>query len=150
MRRLRSSSGCPWDREQTLDSLKPFVLEETYEALDAIDQKNYDALRQEIGDLLFEAVFLAQICAEAGHFTIGDAIDAVNSKLIRRHPHVFGRSAARRQVASSEAVLKQWERLKAKEQEPTRREVLAGVPRALPGLLRAYEMGSRAATVGFD
>ena len=150
MRRLRSASGCPWDREQTLDSLKPFVLEETYEALDAIDQKDYDALRQEIGDLLFEAVFLAQICAEAKHFTIGDTIDAVNRKLIRRHPHVFGRPAARRRLASSDAVLEQWERLKAKEQEPARRGVLAGVPRTLPALLRAYEMGSRAATVGFD
>ena len=150
MQRLRSRTGCPWDKEQTLESLKPFVLEETYEVLDAIDRRDYDALKYEIGDLLFEAVFLAQICAEAGRFTVADAIKAITEKLVRRHPHVFGEGVTRKHLASSGAVREQWERLKAKESGPERQGVLAGVPPTLPALLRAYEIGSRVAAVGFD
>ncbi|MEX2269907.1 MAG: MazG nucleotide pyrophosphohydrolase domain-containing protein, partial [Vicinamibacterales bacterium] len=94
MQALRGPGGCPWDRKQTLQSLRPFVLEETYEVLDAIDRGDVDALCAELGDFLFEAVFLAQIAADRGRFTIADAIDAINAKLVRRHPHVFGEAAA--------------------------------------------------------
>src|SRR5215471_7226054 len=89
--RLRAPGGCPWDREQTIDTLKPFVLEETYEVLDAIDRHDHEALREELGDFVFEAVFLAQLEAEAGHFAIADSVEAVADKLVRRHPHVFKR-----------------------------------------------------------
>src|SRR5687768_16129601 len=94
MQALRAPGGCPWDRKQTYQSLRPFVLEETYEVLEAIDRGDIDALRGELGDFLFEAVFLAQIAADEGRFTIADAIDAINAKLVRRHPHVFGDEAA--------------------------------------------------------
>ncbi len=156
---LRSRSGCPWDREQTPQSLRPFLLEETYEALDAIDRRDPQLLKGELGDVLFQCVFQAQIAAEAGQFDIAASVQSIIDKLIRRHPHVFtagGRpiSAARRRksVSSSGAVLVQWEQLKAKEQKTAgaRPQVLAGVPRALPALLRAHEIGTRAAAVGFD
>ena len=150
MQRLRSRRGCPWDREQTLESLRGFVLEETYEVLDAIDRGDRSRLGGEIGDLLFEGVFLAQIGAEDGAFTIADSVGAIVDKLVRRHPHVFG--GARRKVETPTQVLEQWEQIKAREQtqagEP--RGVLAGVPAALPALLRAHEIGTRAAAVGFD
>src|SRR3954465_12342970 len=90
---LRAPGGCPWDREQTIDSLKPYVLEETYEVLEAIDRHDHASLREELGDFLFEAVFVAQLEAEAGHFSIVDAVRSVADKLVRRHPHVFGRDA---------------------------------------------------------
>src|SRR5215207_11239225 len=119
MRTLRSSEGCPWDREQTLQSLRPFVLEETYELLDALDRGDHGALREELGDFLFEAVFLARIAEEEGRFTIADAIQAIADKLIRRHPHVFtadGRPlAGARESLSSSAVVEKWEDLKATE-----------------------------------
>jgi MazG family protein len=156
MRRLRSARGCPWDREQTLHTLRPFLLEETYEALDAIDRGDHAALAGEIGDLLFEAVFLAQVSADEGRFTVADALAAITAKLIRRHPHVFGPGASartrRRGVRTSGQVLEQWEQIKAREQAARgeRRTVLGGVPAQLPALLGAFEIGSRVAAVGFD
>ena len=157
MRTLRSPHGCPWDREQTLRSLRPFVLEETYELLDALDRGDLTALREELGDFLYEAVFLAQIAEEAGHFSIGDAVQAITDKLIRRHPHVFtpeGRSLdAAHETMTPDAVVRKWEDLKAGERQTAgtpEKTTLSGVPRALPALLRAYELSARAAAVGFD
>jgi MazG family protein len=157
MRTLRSPDGCAWDREQTLASLRPFVLEETYELLDALDRGDLEGLREELGDYLYEAVFLAQIAEEAGHFAIGDAIRGITDKLVRRHPHVFmpdGRPLAEGPAAHSAAeIVEKWEDLKASERKgagkpPT--TILSGVPRTLPALLRAYELSARAAAVGFD
>jgi MazG family protein len=150
MRTLRSPGGCPWDREQTLASLRPFLLEETYEALEAIDRGDLADLQEELGDLLFEVVFMAQICAEAGAFTVTDAIDTIATKLVRRHPHVFGDAERAR---TADEVLGRWEDLKREERAAAGaapKATLGGVPRTLPGLLRAYEYGSRAASVGFD
>ncbi len=156
MRRLRSPDGCAWDREQTLASLRPFVLEEAYEVVDAIDSGDRTALCDEIGDLLLEAVFVAQICAETSDFTISDAADAVVAKLTRRHPHVFGGTDAttdtgRRELSPTE-VKKQWERIKTRERAgtPKRATLLDGIPEALPSLLRASRIGARTANVGFD
>jgi tetrapyrrole methylase family protein/MazG family protein/ATP diphosphatase len=151
---LRSPGGCPWDREQTHASLRPFLLEETYEALEALDREDFDVLPGELGDVLFQCVFHAQIAAEAGRFDLADAIDAICAKLIRRHPHVFtpaGRRSAGR-APTSRAVVEQWEQLKAREQDAAGRprRVLAGIPRAMPALLRAYEIGARVGAVGFD
>lgn len=149
MSRLRGPGGCPWDREQTLQTLRPFVLEETYEVLQAIDSRDHAALRGEIGDFLFEAVFLAQVEADDGRFTIEDSINAISEKLIRRHPHVFGSA---RGVRTPGQVLEQWEAIKAREQQAagSKKAVLAGLPKALPALLGAYEIGTRVAAVGFD
>lgn len=149
MRRLRGPRGCPWDREQTLASLRGFVLEETYEVLDAIDRADHAALQGEIGDLLFEGVFLAQIASDDGHFAVTDSLRAITTKLIRRHPHVFGAGAI---IRTPGQVVEQWEQIKAREQSDAgeRRSLLRGVPRALPSLLRAHEIGSRVAAVGFD
>ena len=150
MAQLRGAHGCPWDREQTLESLRGFLLEETHEVLDAIDRGDYDELRGEIGDLLFEGIFLAQICADEGRFTVAESLAAVTDKLIRRHPHVFDPSG--RPLDSAGQVVQQWEQIKAQEQSDAgeRRSLLRGVPRALPALLRAYEIGTRVAAVGFD
>ena len=150
MVRLRSPQGCPWDRQQTLASLRSFVLEETHEVLDAIDRGDTDALRGEIGDLIFEGVFLAQIAADAGHFTVADSLRAITAKLIRRHPHIFDPDG--RPLDTPGQVHQQWEQIKAKEQSDAgaRRAVLSGLPKALPALLRAYEIGTRVAAVGFD
>jgi tetrapyrrole methylase family protein / MazG family protein len=157
MRTLRSPDGCPWDRDQTLRSLRPFVLEETYELLDALDRGDLQALREELGDFLYEAVFLAQIAEEQAHFSIGDAIQSIIDKLIRRHPHVFtpdGRPLAEaREPLTSAAVIEKWEDLKARERADAGapdKSALTGVPRTLPALLRAYELSARAAAVGFD
>jgi len=160
METLRSRRGCPWDRKQTHQTLRPFLLEETYEALDALDRNDLESLPGELGDVLFQCVFHAQIAAEARRFDIVDAIDAITAKLVRRHPHVFTRSGRRlasatRQAGSvrtPKAVIEQWEQLKAREQETAGdgTRVLSGVPRSLPALLRAHEIGSRAAAVGFD
>ncbi len=147
---LRSPEGCPWDREQTLESLRPFVLEEAYEVVETIDGGERDELRGEIGDFLFEGVLLAQLSAETGHFTVADSLRLIVEKLIRRHPHVFGDAARAR---SSEEVLGRWEQMKARERENSgeaERWILSGVPKSLPALLRAHEMGTRAAAVGFD
>ncbi len=151
MRRLRAPDGCPWDREQTIRTLRPFVLEETYELLDALDREDYDAIRQELGDFLLEAVFLAQICDEAGRFSIADSIRAISEKLIRRHPHVFEADGSA--PLTPRQVKEKWEDIKASERatEGAREKtLLSGVPRSLPSLLRAYELSTRAATVGFD
>jgi tetrapyrrole methylase family protein/MazG family protein/ATP diphosphatase len=150
MARLRGPQGCPWDREQTLASLRAFVLEETHEVLDAIDRGDADALKGEIGDLIFEGVFLAQVCADAGQFTVADSLRAINAKLIRRHPHIFDPSG--RPLETPGQVHQQWEQIKAREQSDAgeRRSVLRGLPRSLPSLLRAYEIGTRVAAVGFD
>lgn len=158
METLRSPAGCPWDRKQTHESLRPFLLEEAYEAVDAIDRGDLDALPGELGDVLFQCVFHAQLASERGAFDLADAIEAIVQKLIRRHPHVFSpsgrpltRSAATTPTSPAE-VLEQWEQLKAREQQAAgeRGRVLAGVPKALPALLRAHEIGSRVAAVGFD
>ena len=149
MAQLRGPAGCPWDREQTLESLRPFVLEETYEVLEAIDRGDHDDLRGEIGDFLFEGVFLAQIETDAGRFTVADSLRAITEKLIRRHPHVFGTT---RDVNTPAQVLEQWEQIKAREQQNagTRKAVLGSLPTTLPALLGAHEIGTRVAAVGFD
>ena len=157
MRALRAPDGCPWDREQTLGSLRPFVLEETYEVLEAIEHGTPENLREELGDYLYEAVFLAQISEECGHFTIGDAIDAICNKLLRRHPHVFAR-AADEDAITSDQVIERWETMKARERAEAGaanrtshpKTTLGGVPKTLPSLLRAYEISARAAAVGFE
>ena len=146
---LRGPKGCPWDREQSLETLRPFVLEETHEVLDAIDRRDYDDLRGEIGDLLFEGVFLAQIAADDGRFTVVDSLTHITDKLIRRHPHVFGSA---QHVRTPGQVVEQWEQIKARERQDQgeRPSVLRGMPKALPALLGAHEIGMRAAAVGFD
>jgi len=151
MRRLRAPDGCPWDREQTIRTLRPYVLEETYELLDAIDRDDYKAIRQELGDFLLEAVFVAQICEDEGQFSIGDSIRSISDKLIRRHPHVFDTDAPA--TLTPRQVKEKWEDIKAKERASEgakEKSLLSGVPRSLPSLLRAYELSTRAATVGFD
>ncbi len=150
---LRAPGGCPWDREQTIDSLKPFVLEETYEVLEAIDRRDHGSLREELGDFLFEAVFLAQLESEAGHFTIADSLRSIADKLVRRHPHVFARGAGEPALDSAGQVRVRWEEIKAQERgsgPDEKKTLLGGIPAALPSLLRAYQIGSRAASVGFD
>jgi MazG family protein len=156
MHTLRGPDGCPWDREQTLASLRPFVLEETCELLDALDEGDMEALEEELGDFLFEAVFLAELCAEAGHFTIADSIQAVTDKLIRRHPHVFtpeGDPLPKNTTITSSGVKAQWDDIKAVERTEAgkpNRAALSGIPRALPALQRADLLGKKAAAVGFD
>src|SRR5499427_8439028 len=115
MATLRSPEGCPWDREQSIDSLKPFVLEETYEVLEAIDGHDHAALCEELGDFLFEAVFLAQLESEAGHFTIADSLKSIADKLVRRHPHVFARDETTAGIDTPDKVLTRWEQIKAQE-----------------------------------
>ena len=155
VRLLRSPEGCPWDREQTLQTLRPFVLEEAYEVLQALDHDDRPALCEEIGDFIFEAVLLAQVCTESGDFTLADSLRSISDKLIRRHPHVFGTSdggEAPPKPTTPGEVLERWEALKAKEKSDsgTPRTTLGGVPATLPSLLRAHEIGVRAAAVGFD
>jgi MazG family protein len=149
---LRSPEGCPWDREQTIDSLKPYVLEETYEVVEAIDRGDHAALQEELGDFVFEAVFLAQLESEAGHFTIADALTAIADKLVRRHPHVFARQDGEAPLSSAGEVVTRWEQIKAQERGGTSKPktLLGTVPAALPALLRAYQIGLRAKSVGFD
>jgi MazG family protein len=151
MRTLRSENGCAWDRQQTLKTLRPFVLQETYELLDALDRGDHDALKSELGDFLFEAVFLAQICEEEGRFSIADSIQAIADKLVRRHPHIFDPDG--KASLTPKEVKQQWEEIKARERKDageTEKTVLSGVPRSMPSLLRAYELSTRAAQVGFD
>src|SRR6476619_6609683 len=116
---LRSPQGCPWDREQTIDSLKPFVLEETYEVLEAIDRHDHAALCEELGDFVFEAVFVAQLESEAGRFTIADSLKSVADKLVRRHPHVFKRDEGEAALDSAGQVRARWEEIKAQERHDT-------------------------------
>jgi MazG family protein len=152
MATLRGPDGCPWDREQTIDSLKPFVLEETYEVLDAIDRHDHAALCEELGDFVFEAVFLAQLEAEGGEFTIADALQIVADKLVRRHPHVFKRDQGEAALDTAGQVRTRWEEIKAQERSasPNPKTLLSGIAPALPALLRAYQIGARSASVGFD
>ena len=156
MRTLRAPGGCPWDREQTLQSLRPFVLEETYELLDALDRQDLDGLREELGDFLYEAVFLAQIAEEAGHFSIADAVEGIAGKLVRRHPHVFtpdGRPLAEAPTsppARCGAAGRTSRPRSARPRGGTTESALRGVPVSMPALLRAYELTARAAAVGFD
>jgi MazG family protein len=149
---LRSPDGCPWDREQTIDSLKPFVLEETYEVIEAIDRHDHGALCEELGDFLFEAVLVAQLESEAGHFTVADALTNIADKLVRRHPHVFAREAGEPPLESAGEVVARWAQIKAQERGGLAKPktLLAGVPAALPALLRAHQIGLRAKSVGFD
>jgi MazG family protein len=156
MARLRGPGGCPWDREQTFDTIKPYLLEETYEVVDAIGQRNWDELAGELGDLLLQIVFFAQMAAEEGHFTIDDVIERIHTKMVRRHPHVFGEARA----DSAADVLRNWDKLKAEEQRQQFAEkgesykradsVLQGVSSSIPALMEAYQLSSRAAHVGFD
>jgi MazG family protein len=151
MTRLRAPGGCPWDREQTFDSIKPYTLEETYEVLDAIDRRHWKDLAEELGDFLLQAVFYAQMGSEQGLFRIDDALDAINEKLVRRHPHVFGQESAE----SAGDVKRIWAEVKAAEKkdqggEAAEAGLLSSVPRALPALVEAQQIASRAAAVGFD
>jgi tetrapyrrole methylase family protein / MazG family protein len=146
MTRLRGPGGCPWDREQTFSSLRTFIIEEAYEVVEAIDEGDRAAIVEEIGDLLLQAVFVAELGREEGAFDIGDAITAIHDKLVRRHPHVFGDVKAE----SAEAVLVNWERLKQAERLEKNKSVLSGVPAALPALQKATRLTEKAARVGFD
>jgi len=150
--RLRAPDGCPWDREQTIDSLKPFVLEETYEVLETIDRHDHPGLAEELGDFLYQAVFLAQLESEAGHFTIADSVKSIADKLVRRHPHVFRRDEGESALETAGQVRTRWEEIKAQERgtQSTPKTLLGGIPPALPALLRAYHIGVRSASVGFD
>jgi len=155
MATLRGPAGCPWDREQTIDTLKPFVLEETYEVLEAIDRHDHGALCEELGDFVFEAVFLAQLESESGRFTIADSLKSVADKLVRRHPHVFARESGEAEIDSADRVRRRWEEIKAQErsesaQSEKPKTLLGGIAPTLPALLRAYHIGVRAASVGFD
>ncbi len=149
MRRLRSPDGCPWDREQSRSSLKTYLIEEAYEALEALDAGTPSAIEEELGDVLFQVVFHAQIASELGEFTMADVLTRLADKMIARHPHVFGSATA----TTSGEVLAQWEVLKAREAEAKgggRRSVLEGVPRTLPALLKAQRIQSKASRVHFD
>lgn len=146
MTTLRGPNGCPWDRKQTLASLKPFVIEESYEVVDAIDRDDRNALAEELGDFLLQAVFIAELTREEGSFDIYDAITALHDKLVRRHPHVFGDVEAR----DANQALTNWEKLKNEERKAEKKSVLAGVPQSLPALLRASRLTEKAARVGFD
>jgi len=133
---------CPWDRKQTHESLKKYLIEEAYEVLDAIDRKDWEALKEELGDLLLQPVFHAKLAEEKGLFNIDDVVDLLCKKLIERHPHVFGEEEAK----TAEEVLSKWEQRKAQK----RKSILDGVPPSLPALLRAYKLQKKAASVGFD
>jgi MazG family protein len=158
MAALRSADGCPWDRDQTFRSLTQFVLEEAYEVVDAIERDDLAALREEIGDHIFEGVFLAQIAAEAGAFTVADSLRAIADKLVRRHPHVFrddGRAhdaASKERAPSAGAALARWDAQKAEERAAAGEtaSALGSLSPSLPALLGAYKLGKRAAASGFD
>jgi len=143
MEKLRRQDGCPWDKEQTHQSLRQFLLEETYEVLESIDQNDLLALKEELGDLLLQVVFHAQIASETDQFNIIDVINSINDKLISRHPNVFGDTV----IKTAEEQTINWERLKKDE---GRESIIEGVPKNLPSLLRAHRIQSKAATVGFD
>lgn len=149
MARLRGPDGCAWDRKQTLESLARYVLEEAAEVVDAIERRDADGLREEIGDLIFEGVFLAQVTQDAGGANVTDSLNEVCAKLVRRHPHVFDATSA----LTPDQVVDQWERIKAQEKARTDNpppDLLDGIPLALPALSRARDICSRVATVGFD
>jgi nucleoside triphosphate diphosphatase len=161
MIRLRAPGGCPWDREQTFETIKPYLLEETYEVMDAIDTRDWPGLADELGDLMLQSVFFAQMASEEGLFDIRDSLNAINDKLVRRHPHVFADGDAK----TADDVTKKWDQIKAEEKEkaktgaaatspetgkPKPAGLLAGVPRSLPALVEAQQIASRAARAGFD
>jgi len=146
MARLRAPGGCPWDREQTFDSIKPYTVEETYEVIDAIERKDYPALCEELGDLMLQPVFYAQMAAEAGHFTIEDSLKAINEKLIRRHPHVFGDV----QADTPDQVLTNWDAIKKQEKGDVPQGLLDTVNRAQPALMEAMQISKKAAKAGFE
>ena len=145
MARLRSPEGCPWDREQTHESLKPHLIEECYELIDAIDDRDDEMIREELGDLLLQVVLHAQMASEDDRFNFDAVADSISEKLIRRHPHVFGDT----KLSTSDAVLRQWDVIKRHEKKD-RESALDGVPRLLPALAKAQKIQSRAARVGFD
>jgi ATP diphosphatase len=149
MARLRGPDGCPWDREQTFDTIKRHTLEETYEVFDAIERRAWPDLKDELGDLLLQVLFYSQMAAEAGYFTILDVADNLNAKLVRRHPHIFSDAIA----TDADAVLRNWEQIKQAEKASSLerpQSLLADVPRTMPAMLEAAKLGSRAAKVGFD
>jgi MazG family protein len=164
MERLRAPGGCPWDREQTFDSIKPYTLEETYEVLEAIDNRDWDELPGELGDLLLQVLFYSEMAKEQGTFSIDDVLDRLSGKLVDRHPHVFGDAKA----DTSTEVKRNWEALKVEEREKKKRfgkaasaaegnpagkttpSILAGISSSMPALLEAHKLSSRAAQVGFD
>src|ERR1051326_6774127 len=153
MATLRGPSGCPWDKEQDFNSLKPMLVEEVYEVLEAVENNDFDGIAEELGDLLLHIVFHAYLGQEAGHFDINTVIDTISAKLIRRHPHVFGNATA----GTADEVIKNWEATKAKEKEqrvasrtPEQRSILEGIPSKLPAIHEAHQISSRAARVGFD
>jgi tetrapyrrole methylase family protein/MazG family protein len=152
MARLRAPDGCPWDRKQTHESLKPYLLEETYEVLEAIDRVETHKLIEELGDVLLQVLFHAQIGAEAGSFSIDEVASRLAEKLVRRHPHVFERKEPNGQPLGAEQVLHRWEDIKRQEREQAGHpeSALNGVPKTLPALLRAYQVQARASRVGFD
>jgi tetrapyrrole methylase family protein / MazG family protein len=145
--KLRSPDGCPWDRKQTPESLKPFLIEECYEVIEALDEGSPAKVKEELGDLLFQIIFHARIAEEQGSFTMNDVITDNIQKMIRRHPHVFGDA----RLSTDKEVLASWEEIKKKEKGyEERKSILEGVPRHLPALLRARSLQERAARVGFD
>ena len=149
MARLRGPGGCPWDREQTFDSIKRHTLEETYEVFDAIERRAWPDLKDELGDLLLQVLFYAQMASEAGYFTIDDVAANLNAKLIRRHPHIF----AGVEATDADAVLRNWEQIKRAEKRASGAEggsLLDDIPRSMPAMLEGAKLGSRAAKVGFD
>jgi tetrapyrrole methylase family protein / MazG family protein len=152
MAALRAPDGCPWDRKQTHESLKPYLLEETYEVLEILDRQDRGKLAEELGDVLLQVLFHSQIASEAGSFTIDDVLEQLADKLIRRHPHVFKSGAADQVPMNADQVVMRWEDIKRTEREASGRpaSVLDGVPQTLPALLRAYQLQARAARVGFD
>jgi MazG family protein len=147
MARLRAPGGCPWDREQTFDTIKPYTIEETYEVLEAIDNRDWPELSGELGDLLLQVLFYSCMAQEEGYFSIDDVLDKLSDKLVRRHPHVFGDVKAE----TSSEVLRNWDALKQKERPPaTSESVLGGVSSAMPALLEAHKLSAKAAGAGFD
>ena len=148
MKRLRAPDGCPWDKEQTMQSLTPFIIEEAYEVISAIDSGDMEHIREELGDLLFQVIFVSQLASEQGKFTLSDVIDGSHEKMVSRHPHVFGESRAE----TSEEVLKQWAEIKKAEKKgkDTAEGYLSGIPEVLPALLRAHKISQKASKAGFD
>jgi MazG family protein len=150
MDRLRSPDGCPWDREQDYATLRSYLLEECYEVVEAIDGEDYASLREELGDLLFQIVFLARLGKERQRFTASDVVQGIAEKMVRRHPHVFGTVRA----DTSEEVLRNWEEIKREEkatgEDTGAKSVLRGIPTGLPALLKAQRLGTKASRVGFD
>lgn len=148
MKRLRAPDGCPWDREQTYLSLRRYIIEEAYELIQAVENENTPNICEECGDLLLQVVFISCMAEERGDFTVCDVLDAITTKMIRRHPHVFGDIIVR----DSEEVLKNWEQIKISERKDREEDhsLMAGIPRGMPALLRAYRIQERAAKAGFD